>query len=185
MPGTNVRTIPTAVKKNIDFLVTAVDNFGDTGFALDLAESVLSERPDWTVRFFSDDRELFERLSARRPHAKVPYFELSGYGNIEPSETIVSFFDRKLPEAHFAKYAFPKKILQISYLRFDADSADRPGVGSLNGTRYRIGGDEVVHLVPSPLPEGAGVVVRKGASGQVPVPGFPNFSERHLTSFDS
>ena len=159
------------MEKNLDFLVTAVDNFGDTGFALDLAESVLSERPDWNIRFFSDDRELFDRLCVNRPHPKVRYFELSEYETFEPSETIVSFFDRKLPEAHFAKYAFPKKILQISYLRFDADSAGRPGVGSLNGTRYRIGdgrngnsGDEVIYLVPSPLPEGAGVVVRKGTS---------------------
>lgn len=131
--------------KNLDFLVTAVDNFGDTGFALDLAESVLSARPDWNVRFFSDDRGLFDRLTAGRPHPNVPYFELSEYGNFEPSASVISFFDRKLPEARFAEFPHPKKILQLSYLRFD------PGVASMNGTRYRIGNDEVVHLVPSPL----------------------------------
>ncbi len=158
--------------KTLDFLVTAVDNFGDTGFALDLAESVLSERPDWNVRFFSDDRALFDRLSAGRPHPRVAYFELSDYETFEPSASVVSFFDRKLPEGHFAKFPFPKNILQLSYLRFD------PGVGSLNGTRYRIGNDEVVHLVPSPLPGGAGIVVGKtgtNAEWEVPVPGFEIF----------
>lgn len=158
--------------KTLDFLVTAVDNFGDTGFALDLAESVLSERPDWNVRFFSDDRALFDRLSAGRPHPRVTYFELSDYENSKPSRGIVSFFDRKLPEAHFSKFPFPKKILQLSYLRFD------PDVRSMNGTRYRIGDNEVVHLVPSPLETGAGIVVGKtgtDAEWEVPVPGFEIF----------
>ena len=132
-------------RKTLDFLVTAVDNFGDTGFALDLAESVLHARPDWNVRFFSDDRALFDRLTSGRPHSKVSYFELSGYENAAPSASVISFFDRKLPEGHFAKFPHTKKILQLSYLRFD------PGVASMNGTRYRFGNDEVVHLVPSPL----------------------------------
>ncbi len=132
-------------RKTLDFLVTVIDNFGDTGFALDLAESVLSERPDWNVRFFSDDRGLFDRLTDGRTHTKVSYFELSEYENSEPSASVISFFDRRLPEARFAKFPHPKKILQLSYLRFD------PGVPSMNGTRYRLGNDEVVHLVPSPL----------------------------------
>ena len=159
-------------RKTLDFLVTAIDNFGDTGFALDLAESVLFERPDWDVRFFSDDRGLFDRLTAGRPHPNVVYFELSEYESFEPSESVVSFFDRKLPEAHFAKFPKSKKIVQLSYLRFDTD------VGSMNGTRYRIGNDEVVHLVPSPLSGGAGIVVGRSGSGtnhRVPVPGFEIF----------
>lgn len=163
--------------KTLDFLVTAVDNFGDTGFALDLAESVLFERPDWNVRFFSDDRALFDRLTAGRPHPGMAYFELSDYENYEPSESVVSFFDRKLPEAHFAKFPQAKKIVQLSYLRFD------PDVASMNGTRYRIGNDEVVHLVPSPLPGGAGIVVgRPNSELRVPSPGVRNFSEPHSAS---
>lgn len=154
-------------QRTLDFLVTAVDNFGDTGFALDLAESLLSARPEWNVRFFSDNRPLFDRLTNGRPHPSVAYFELSEYESLEPAETVVSFFDRRLPEAHFAKFPFPKKILQLSYLRFDADRPGRPGVGSLNGTRYRLGNDEVVHLVPSPLPEGAGVVVNPSARAAI------------------
>lgn len=133
------------IEKTLDFLVTAVDNFGDTGFALDLAESVLYARPDWRVRFFSDDRALFDLLTAGHKHSEVSYFDLSEYENAEPTKYVVSFFDRKLPEAHFAKFPHSKKILQLSYLRFDA------GVASMNGTRYRLGEDEVVHLVPSPL----------------------------------
>lgn len=144
--------------RTLDFLVTAIDNFGDTGFALDLAESLLTLRPDWKVRFFSDNRALFDRLTAGRAHPGVEYFELSEYETFDPSPEIVSFFDRKLPEEHFARFSIPKKILQLSYLRFDADKPGRPGVGSLNGTRYRLGTDEVVHLVPSPLAEGAGII---------------------------
>lgn len=165
--------------KTLDFLVTAVDNFGDTGFALDLAESVLFERPDWNFRFFSDDRRLFDRLSAGRPNPRVAYFELSEYESFEPSESVVSFFDRKLPEAHFAKFPKSKKIVQLSYLRFDTD------VGSMNGTRYRIGNDEVVHLVPSPLSGGAGIVVGRSGSDTdpgIPLPGLRNFSEPHGAS---
>ncbi|MFB0964097.1 MAG: elongation factor P maturation arginine rhamnosyltransferase EarP [Patescibacteria group bacterium] len=165
--------------KTLDFLVTAVDNFGDTGFALDLAESVLFERPDWNVRFFSDDRGLFDRLSAGRPNPRMAYFELSEYESFEPSASVVSFFDRKLPEAHFAKFPKSKKIVQLSYLRFD------PDVGSMNGTRYRIGNDEVVHLVPSPLSGGAGIVVGRSGSDTdpgIPLPGVRNFSEPHGAS---
>jgi hypothetical protein len=147
------------MSKTLDFLVTCVDNYGDIGFALDLAESILFARPDWNVRFFSDNSETFDRLTDARPHPGVSYGELSQYETIEPSEFIVSFFDRKLPEAHFARHAKAKKILSLSCLRFDTDIPGRNGVGSMNGVRYKIGADEVVHLVPSPLAEGAGVTI--------------------------
>jgi hypothetical protein len=147
------------MSKTLDFLVTCVDNYGDIGFAVDLAESILFARPDWNVRFFSDNREIFDRLTDARPHPGVSYGELSQYETIEPSGDVISFFDRKLPEAHFTRYAQVKKILSLSYLRFDADISGRSGVGSMNGVRYQIGSAEVVHLVPSPLSEGAGIVI--------------------------
>lgn len=143
----------------MDFLVTAIDNFGDTGFALDLAERLLEKRPGWRIRFFSDDRKLFDRLSAGRLPRGLEYAELAGYESVAPADRIASFFDRKLPESHVAAFPYPKKILQISYLRFDADAPGHPGVGSLDATTYRIGKDTVTHLVPSPLAEGSGIVV--------------------------
>ncbi len=147
------------MERVLDFLVTVVDNYGDTGFALDLAESLLSVRSGWKIRFFSDDRAIYDRLTDGRPHPNVEYRDLSEYENVTPSSAIVSFFDRKLPEAHLAAHPFPKKILKVSYLRFD------PMLASLNGTRYRLGDDEIVHLVPSPSPGGAGIVVNPKAAG--------------------
>lgn len=134
------------MEKTLDFLVTCVDNFGDIGFALDLGESLLSFRPEWKIRFFCDNREVFDQLCQGRIHPNIFYYELSEYENSPPSKEIFSFFDRKLPQEHFEKFAYSKKILQFSCLRFDS------GVGSMNGTRYTIGNNEFLHLVPSPIP---------------------------------
>lgn len=142
-----------ADSRTLDFLVEAIDNFGDVGFALDLGESLLFLRPKWEIRFFCDNREVFDRLTNKRPHPRIVYWNLIEYKNVNPSETVVSFFDRKLPQIPFFTQAGNRKILQLSYLRFDS------GITSLNGTRYRIEGGEVVHLVPSPIVGGAGIVV--------------------------
>lgn len=127
--------------RTVDFLVTAIDNFGDVGFALDLGESLLFRRPEWRIRFFCDDRKVFDRLTADKPHPKMEYRDLEEHCGADPSGWIVSFFDFDPPDGN-AGY---EKLLRISYLRFDS------GVASMNGTRYRTERGETVHLVPSPL----------------------------------
>lgn len=127
--------------RTVDFLVRAIDNFGDVGFALDLGESLLFLRPEWRVRFFCDDRGVFDRLTLGMPHPKMEYRNLGEYRNFQPSSAVISFFDFIPPETE----GHIEKLLRISYLRFDA------GVSSMNATRYRAERSEVVHLVPSPV----------------------------------
>jgi hypothetical protein len=127
--------------RTVDFLVTAIDNFGDVGFALDLGESLLFWRPEWRIRFFCDDRKVFDRLTAGKPHPRMEYRNLGEYRDVPPSSRAVSFFDLAPPKTDW----HVEKLLRISYLRFDS------GVASMNGTRYRTERGETVHLVPSPL----------------------------------
>lgn len=43
----------------IDFYVSVIDNYGDMGFAVNLAESLHVRYPDTVFRFFSDNEDLF------------------------------------------------------------------------------------------------------------------------------
>ena len=48
----------------IDFYVSVIDNYGDMGFALNLALSLYKKYPNLTIRFFSDDENLFQKFFA-------------------------------------------------------------------------------------------------------------------------
>lgn len=136
-----------------------IDNFGDMGFALSLAVSLLEKRPDLHIRFFSENRELFKKMLGENALENLGYFELSEWKNMEHSEIRLNFFGYKIREED-AAYGNPKRVLNFDYLQFHRDrGAADPGIASIHGVRYSVGSMDVTHIVPSPLAEGAGVVV--------------------------
>jgi hypothetical protein len=90
-----------ASTSQIDFYVSVIDNYGDMGFAINLAASLRQKYPDLSIRFFTDDRALFQKFSREDTHEWLEYFPLdilTGPNPPGPARLIFNFFDY-----HFSK----------------------------------------------------------------------------------
>ena len=144
----------------IDFTVPVIDNFGDMGFALSLAISLLERHAQLHIRFYSENHDLFQKMLGGKIPNRISYFPLHSWWNAEHSEQRWNFFGLKLKESECVLQKNPKQILNFDYLQVHGDTGPmNPGIKSLHGTKYEFAGLPVTHIVPSPLPEGGGVVI--------------------------
>lgn len=137
----------------IDFYVPVIDNYGDMGFAVNLALSLHEKHPDLRIRFFSDDSVLFHTFLGENIPEWIEYRSLdvlTRQNPPTPATLIYSFFDYKIPKAYLARFPYEKTIVVFSYFLL------HKGLGSLHGTTYVLesGYDKVTHFIPSLLPEG-------------------------------
>ncbi len=138
---------------SIDFYVSVIDNYGDMGFAVNLAETLHARYPSITFRFFSDNESLFQVFFPEQTPAWIGYYSLEALtreGAPIPSSLIFSFFDYKIPKKYLAQFPFPKTIVVFSYFVL------HQGLESLHGTKYTLenGHDTIIHFVPSLLSGG-------------------------------
>lgn len=144
----------------IDFTVPVIDNFGDMGFALSLAVSLLERHALLHIRFYSENHELFQKMLGDKIPNRLSYFPLHTWWTAEHSEQRWNFFGLKLLESECRLQENPKQVLNFDYLQFHSESGPlHPGISSLHGSIYEFAGLPVTHIVPSPLPEGGGVVI--------------------------
>jgi hypothetical protein len=134
----------------IDFYVSVIDNYGDMGFAVNLALSLHEKYPNLRIRFFSDDFVLFQkffRVSVPEWMEYTPLDVLESENPPAPSVFIYNFFDRSLPKTYLARFPYEKTIVSFSYFLLHT------GLESLHGTIYVLesGYDTVIHFVPSLL----------------------------------
>lgn len=61
----------------IDFYVSVVDNYGDMGFAVNLALSLHEKYPRMRIRFFSDDSGLFQKFFPGKSPDWIEYVPLT------------------------------------------------------------------------------------------------------------
>ncbi|MDD2916856.1 MAG: elongation factor P maturation arginine rhamnosyltransferase EarP [Candidatus Gracilibacteria bacterium] len=150
----NISSLP-----SIDFYVSVIDNYGDMGFAVNLAHTLHAKYPNTVFRFFSDNEPLFRVFFPNSIPPWVEYLPLEILSRTEgiptPSRLIYSFFDYKLPKAYLVRFPFPKTIVVFSYFLL------HKGLESLHGTTYVLenGYDTVIHFVPSLLPGGGGIIL--------------------------
>ncbi|MFZ4461184.1 MAG: elongation factor P maturation arginine rhamnosyltransferase EarP [Patescibacteria group bacterium] len=104
----------------MDFTVPIIDNFGDMGFALSLAVSMMEKHPDLTIRFWSEDEALFERMLAEKAFPRLSYHVLSDWSTSDHSEIRCNFFGLKLIESEL-QATYPHMILNFDYLQFHKD----------------------------------------------------------------
>lgn len=102
----------------IDFTVPVIDNFGDMGFALSLALSMTSRNPDVSVRFYSEDRELFEKMLGHENPQRIEYCALRDWKGETSSELRFNFFAYPLRENDLERAKNLRKILNFDYLQF-------------------------------------------------------------------
>ena len=142
----------------VDFYVSVIDNYGDMGFAVNLALSLHEKYPDMVIRFFSDDSGLFQKFF----HENVPDWmeymplEILKHENpVAPSKLICSFFDYPLQKEYLAKFPYEKTIVAFSCFVL------HNGLESLHKTMYLMesGYDTVIHFIPSLVPLGGGIII--------------------------
>lgn len=140
---------------SLDFCVSVVDNYGDMGFAVNLALSLHEKHPNLRIRFFSDDAMLFRKILGDRTIGFIEYIDLGAYEKHTPSECLFSFFDRAISEEFLSRFPFPKTIVRFGYFLLHS------GIESLHGTEYLLSNehDRVIHCIPSLLPRTGGIII--------------------------
>ncbi|NDK19308.1 elongation factor P maturation arginine rhamnosyltransferase EarP [Candidatus Gracilibacteria bacterium] len=143
---------------SIDFYVSVIDNYGDMGFAVNFALSLHKKYPNLTIRFFSDDKNLFQKFLGENSPEWVKYLPLEILGQPNPpspSELICSFFDYPLQKAYLSGFPYHKTIVSFSYFLLHNE------LESLHKTTYILesGYDTIIHFIPSLLSGGGGVII--------------------------
>lgn len=137
----------------IDFLTTIIDNYGDAGFAFNLALALSSQKPDVKIRFFCDNKELFLKLKWNLITQNIEYFDLKEFDKLTPSTTLFNFFDRKINFEFLHSFTFPIKLINFTYFLMHI------WVRSLHNTHYVSKNVSVTHYIPSILDEGWWVII--------------------------
>lgn len=144
--------------KTIDFYVSVIDNYGDMGFAVNLAQTLHARYPHMAFRFFCDNENLFRKFFPDSVPGWIGYFSLeilTQSNTPTPSSMICSFFDYKIPKEYLARFDYPKTIVVFSYFLL------HQGLESLHATKYTLenGHDTIIHFVPSLLSGGGWIIV--------------------------
>ncbi len=141
----------------LDFLVPIIDNFGDLGFALELALGLTRCDPSIRVRIWSQSHELFVQMLPNCPQ-DIEYHDLGDYNPEIESPLACTFFGYKLGQGVHSH----KRILQFDYLQFAGapDSPSSRAITSFHGTQYSDRALDITHLVPSIGSAGGGIVPR-------------------------
>ena len=85
------------------------------GFAYHIAKRLVEKRPEVKIRFFSHDRELFEKISQNHFSGNITYFDESEKKSLVSSAIIFNFFDKKLDEAYLKSFDFEIEIYNFTY----------------------------------------------------------------------
>lgn len=122
----------------IDFYVSVIDNYGDMGFALNLADTFYFHDKNLEIRFFSDDEKLFKLMSKKLLCKKnICYYELQSVKKYTPNTYIFNFFDRKIEREFLSQFDFPINIINFSYfLLHSGNGIFSPSIESLHGKTY-------------------------------------------------
>lgn len=141
--------------QKIDFYVELIDNFWDLGFAYNVAIRLLEDKKDLNIRFFSNNKDLYLKLWWWWETPNIEYFDLNEIVSVEPSKTIINFFDRKINYDYL--YTFPFEINLINSWYFSIHEWTE----SLHMTTYTQKNVKTTHFIPSILPNTWWVIINK------------------------
>lgn len=141
--------------QKIDFYVELIDNFWDLGFAYNVAIRFLEDKKGLEIRFFSNNKDLYLKLWWGKETPNIEYFDLSEIVSVEPSKTIINFFDRKINYDYL--YTFPFEINLINSWYFSIHEWTE----SLHLTTYTQKNVKTTHFIPSVLPNTWWVIINR------------------------
>ncbi len=136
------------MKKNIDILLSVVDNYGDMGFACELILGLERAYP-WIFHYtlWTDERVqtsiFFEKNSHVLPLYRIEPIEQFGMNQL--SSFCLSLFHGFLPKKKF--FALHSYVLRIDYISFDAEWLNSNESEHIHSTSER----QVIEIIPSPF----------------------------------
>ena len=142
------------MKKNIDILLSVIDNYGDMGFACELLIWLERVYP-WVFVYdiWTDDvwavTSFFERNRGSLSEYRVNMMEK--FCEEIQSSFCISLFHGFIPDIRF--FQNPSMILRVDYLSLDplwVGHHEKEHIGSTEGRK-------IIEIIPSPLPEGGGI----------------------------
>ena len=139
----------------IDFYTTIIDNYWDAWFSFNLAISLLYYKKDLKIRYFSDDKGLFDKMMWNKNISNITFYDLKEIKKLTPSKYIFNFFDRKIDFPFYREFDFDIKMISFSYFLMHS------WVKSLHNTNYKSYNLDVTHYIPSLLEEGGWVIINK------------------------
>lgn len=117
----------------IDFLVPIVDNFGDLGFALELALALTQQDPKIDICIWSESQELMQNMLADFT-PKIRFKALAEFDISQIQNQVCTFFGYKIS----GNPLYPIRVLQFDYLQFGGSVNSRSSVSiqSFHETTY-------------------------------------------------
>ena len=147
----------------VDFLVPIIDNFGDLGFALELAIDLTHRNPSIRVQIWSESPGLYKKmLGDPNKYSQISYQDLARFDICEGVSPLAIFFGYKIS----GQPSHLRRVWQFDYLQFSGASGSvaESTLKSFDGTSYRDGNLAYIHRVPALSQYGAGVVHRASYS---------------------
>lgn len=145
------------MNSDIDFYVPIIDNYWDIWFALNLALIMVWKNQNLKIRFFCDDKNLFEKMIWNdfliNLKWQISYYNLKNIQNQTPSKNIFTFFDYRLPKDYLQKWEYWKNIIQFWYFLL------HKWVKNLHWTTYKIDWNKITHFIPSLLENTWGILI--------------------------
>lgn len=128
---------------NIDFYVDVIDNFWDVWFAYNIAKILVEKDENIYIRFFSNDENLFNKISKNIYSDKIKYYDESDKYNLISNEIVFNFFGKKIDNNYFNNFDFEISIYNFTYFM------THKGCESLHNTVEKDKNLIIKHLVPS------------------------------------
>ena len=142
------------MKKNIDILLSVVDNYGDMGFACELMYGLAWVYPDiFHYTLWTDDIAEVSRFFEKNKHLMPTYQiePIEQFWSVELSSFCFSLFHGFLPKKE--RFTIPACILRIDYISLDLGWLQNHRVEHIDSSSDR----QIIEIIPSPLLFGWGI----------------------------
>jgi hypothetical protein len=139
------------MKKNIDVIVSLIDNFGDVGFCTEVLIGLESLEPEkYHYRIWTDQKEKVDIFLQYNLSEFPEYslYSLSDFGLSGRSELCLIFFHAEIPGRQYFQNG--SLILRIDYLSLDPEWTLFHESEHILSTLER----KILEIIPSPFPSG-------------------------------
>ena len=143
------------MKKNIDILLSVVDNYGDMGFACELLYWLASVYHDiFSYTLWTDDVMQVQHFFEYNDHILPSYCiqPIEQFWEGEWSSFCFSLFHGFLPKKEY--FTLPACILRVDYISLDPIWLQHHESEHIGSTEER----RIIEIIPSPLPHGWGIL---------------------------
>lgn len=138
------------MKKNIDIILSVIDNYWDMGFALELLYGLGDA---YTYTLWTDNIDAVDGFFARNSHFLGEYRvrDIADFGHYEKISFCIALFHTPIPSREF--FISSSLILRVDYLSLDPSWIHYHEKEHIDSTPEQ----RIIEIIPSPLSDTGGV----------------------------